>query len=291
MRAIIIAGPTASGKTRLGVRLAKEIGGEIISCDSMQIYREIPICSAAATPDEQQGIPHHLLGIIDHKTPFSVVDWREKALLIASDIEKRGKMPIFVGGTGMYVHSLLYKPDFFAPSDEKIRQELNLLSSDELFARVKALDENTKINTNDKKRLVRFLEIYSLTKQVPKKSDWREKNTDFDCTLFCISPPREELYQRINARVDQMLEQGLIEEIRALHAQGVSENDQCYKAIGCRQLIEHFEGKCSLDDAIDKIKQESRRYAKRQLTWMRGEEDAIWLSTENPLNEIMVNLK
>lgn len=287
MNAIIIAGPTASGKTRLGIELAKNLGGEIISCDSMQIYKEIPICSAAATSEEMQGIPHHLLGIVDFKTPFSVVAWREEAIKACQDIEKRGKMPIFVGGTGMYVHSLLYKPNFFAKGDENLRNELNQLSCEDLYARVTSLDKDTHINQNDKKRLVRFLEIYSLTGEVPKKDDWKEKNTDISCKLFCISPPREKLYERINARVDQMLAQGLVEEIKVLHAQGITEQDQCYKAIGCRQLIDYFESRCTFDEAIEAIKRESRRYAKRQLTWMRGEEDAIWLNTDNPLNEIM----
>ncbi len=287
MNAIIIAGPTASGKTRLGIELAKNLGGEIISCDSMQIYKEIPICSAAATREEMQNIPHHLIGIVDFKTPFSVVAWREEAIKACQDIEKREKMPIFVGGTGMYVHSLLYKPTFFAKSDENVRNELNRLSCEELYSRVTALDKDTHINQNDKKRLVRFLEVYSLTGSVPKKDDWKQKNTDISCKLFCISPEREKLYERINARVDQMLEQGLVEEIRALHAQGVSENDQCYKAIGCRQLIDYFENRCTFSEAIEAIKRESRRYAKRQLTWMRGEEDAIWLNTDDPLNEIM----
>lgn len=291
MNAIIIAGPTASGKTRLGIELAKKIGGEIISCDSMQIYKEIPICSAAATEEEMQNIPHHLLGIVDFKTPFSVVAWRKEAIKVCKDIEKRGKMPIFVGGTGMYVHSLLYKPTFFAESDEKLRAELNELSCEELYLRVSSLDKNTKICQNDKKRLIRFLEIYSLTGKVPKKDEWKQKNTDICCKLFCISPEREKLYQRINARVDQMLEQGLVEEIRAVHLQGISQNDQCYKAIGCRQLIDYFEQRCTFNEAIDAIKRESRRYAKRQLTWMRGEKDAIWLNTDNPLNEIMEIIK
>lgn len=291
MNAIIIAGPTASGKTRLGVELAKKIGGEIISCDSMQIYKEIPICSAAATSEEMQNIPHHLLGIIDFKTPFSVVAWREEAIKACKDIEKRGKMPIFVGGTGMYVHSLIYKPNFFAKSDASLRNELNALSCEELFLRVTAIDKDTHINQNDKKRLVRFLEIFALTGQAPKKDEWKQKNTDISCKLFCISPERETLYERINARVDQMLEQGLVEEIRSLHAQGISEQDQCYKAIGCRQLIDYFEQKCSFEEAVDAIKRESRRYAKRQLTWMRGEEDAIWLTTKNPLNEIMERIR
>ena len=290
MSVLIIAGPTASGKTRLGAELAKRLDGEVISCDSMQIYRDIPICSAAPTREEMQGIPHHLIGFLPFNAAFTVVDYREAARKKVRDILARGKQPIFVGGTGLYVHSLLYEPDFAGGFDETLRRSLDALPNEELYARLQKADKDTKISPGDRKRMLRALEVYMLTGKTPQQgSSWRKKSTEFDYKLFCISPPREVLYERINCRVEEMLAAGMEEEIRRLHQLGINETHQCYKAIGCRQLIEYFEGKITREQAVEKIKTESRRYAKRQLTWMRGEE-AIWLEGKNPLEKILEEL-
>lgn len=280
MKSIIIAGPTASGKTRIGIELAEKLGGEIISCDSMQVYRDIPICSAAATKQEQLAVPHHLIGFLPFDAEFSVVDWRNMALKKMDEIASRGKLPIFVGGTGMYVHSLIYDTDFNAPKDEAFRNSIKALSTEELYARVKAVDENTALSQNDRVRLSRFLEVVHITGKAPEKNKWKKPNSQHEFLLFCITPEREALYQRINQRVDIMLQQGLEDEIRKLYSLGINENHQPYKAIGCRQLIDYFNSKVTFEEAIENVKRESRRYAKRQLTWMRGEPTAVFI--ENP---------
>ena len=290
MTVLILAGPTASGKTRLGAELAGRLGGEIISCDSMQIYRDIPICSAAPSKEERRGIPHHLIGFLPFDARFTVVDYRREALKKIREILARGKQPILVGGTGLYVHSLLYEADFAGGQDEALRRSLEALTDAELYARLLEADRNTKISPSDRKRMLRALEVYALTGKTPQQGEsWRKKSSEFAYKLFCISPPREALYERINRRVEEMLEAGMEEEIRRLQRLGVNETHQCYKAIGCRQLIEYFEGKITREQAVEKIKTESRRYAKRQLTWMRGEE-AVWLEGKDPLKQILEEL-
>ncbi len=277
-KVIVIAGPTASGKTALGVNLAKELNGEIISCDSMQIYKGIPICSAQPTEEEKQGIPHHLMGFVDFTNRFTAYDYRILALEKIRDILSRGKQPIIVGGTGMYFHWLIYTPDFMPESTSEVRKELEKEETHVLFSRLLELNADTKIKSEDRKRIIRALEIHALTGALPKDTiKEKEKNTEFDFRLFCISPQREILYERINKRVDIMVEQGIFEEVKAIFDAGITEDNQAYKAIGCRQIIDYFNGLCTREEALEKVKQESRRYAKRQLTWMKSEE-AIWLN-------------
>lgn len=288
---IVIAGPTASGKTALGVSLAQHLNGEVISCDSMQIYADIPICSAAPTKEEMCSIPHHLIGFVPFNQKFTVVDYRNAATEKIKDILSRNKQVIIVGGTGMYFHSLLYRPSFDVASNENMRRELENFDNNSLFEKLLKIDPQTKISKNDRKRMLRFLEVYAATGSVKESSGWKEKNTDFDFRLFCISPPREQLYEKINKRVDFMLEQGLEREVRSLLNKGVCESDQCYKAIGCRQMIEYFNGSVSFSEAVEKIKRETRHYAKRQLTWMRAEEGAVWLDPENAQEQILENIK
>lgn len=277
MNVIIIAGPTASGKTALGVSLAKKLNGEIVSCDSMQIYRDLPICSAQPDEDEKEGIPHHLMGFADAFDGFSVEEYREKALCVIRDIISRGKQPIVVGGTGMYFHYLIYTPEFAPKSDGEVRKEFDGMTTEELYRQYVALGGET-IEKNDRKRLIRALETHILTGSLPQKSE-KKRNGEFDFKMFCISPKREVLYGRINLRVDRMFSAGLEEEVKALFLRRVTEENQCAKAIGCRQLFEYFRGECTFEEAKEKIKQESRRYAKRQLTWMR-KEDAFWIDPD-----------
>ena len=209
MSVLILAGPTASGKTRLGAELAGRLGGEIISCDSMQIYRDIPICSAAPSKEERRGIPHHLIGFLPFDARFTVVDYRREALKKIREILARGKQPILVGGTGLYVHSLLYEADFAGGQDEALRRSLEALTDAELYARLLEADRNTKISPSDRKRMLRALEVYALTGKTPQQGEsWRKKSSEFAYKLFCISPPREALYERINRRVEEMLEAG-----------------------------------------------------------------------------------
>ncbi len=283
MKIPIIAGPTASGKTALGVALAKKYNGEIISCDSMQIFKDIPICSAQPTEEEKEGILHHLMGFLDFDARFTVEDYRTLALEKIREVQSRGKLPIIVGGTGMYLHYLIYQPDFGADSDEKIKCELEKLSNEQLYAKLTELDSAPIITPNDRKRLVRALEVYALTGKLPPKTPEKIKNTEFDFELYCISPDREILYEKINRRVDIMLENGMVDEVKRMQELGANESHQSFKAIGCRQLIDHFNGKCSFEEAVETIKQESRRYAKRQLTWMR-KEDATWLENGSDID-------
>lgn len=283
MKVIVIAGPTASGKTALGVELAKKLNGEIISCDSMQIYKDIPICSAQPTEEEKENIPHHLMGFLEFTDRFTALDYRNMALNKIRDIISRKKQPIIVGGTGMYFHWLIYKPDFMPEDTGDVRKGLEEKSTEELFSRLTEINPQTNIKANDRKRIIRSLEVFALTGELPKDTQKeREKDTEFDFKLFCISPEREILYEKINKRVDIMLENGMLKEVENVFKKGINDDHQAFKAIGCRQLIDYFKGDCTLDDAVEKIKQESRRYAKRQLTWMRGEE-ATWLN--GTLNE------
>lgn len=293
MSVIVIAGPTASGKTALGVNLAKRLNGEIISCDSMQIYKDIPICSAQPTEEEKENIPHHLMGFLDFDSRFTALDYRNMAKEKLRDIISRGKQPIIVGGTGMYFHWLIYKPDFMPEDTSNVRKRLDEKDTQELFKRLTEINPETKIKGNDRKRIIRALEVFELTGALPKDSfKDRERDTEFDFKLFCISPEREILYERINRRVDIMIENGMLEEVRALYKRGINDEHQAFKAIGCRQLIDHFNGLCSLEEATERIKQESRRYAKRQLTWMRGE-DALWLSgtVEENVNTVLKEME
>lgn len=289
MKVIVIAGPTASGKTSLGVALAKKTNGEIISCDSMQIYKDIPICSAQPTEDEKENIPHHLMGFLDFSARFTALDYRNMALEKIRDIIARGKQPIIVGGTGMYFHWLIYKPDFMPEDKNNVRKTLEEKTTEALFDELFSINPQTNIKANDRKRIIRALEVYALTGELPKDTQKdREKDTEFDFRLFCISPEREVLYEKINKRVDIMLENGMLEEVKNVYEKGINDGHQAYKAIGCRQLIDYFNGLCSFEEAVEKTKQESRRYAKRQLTWMRAE-DAIWLSgtVEENINTIL----
>lgn len=293
MKVIVIAGPTASGKTALGVELAKRMNGEIISCDSMQIYKDIPICSAQPTEEEKMNVPHHLIGFLDFSSRFTALDYRNMALDKIRRIISQGKQPIIVGGTGMYFHWLIYKPDFMPEDKNNVRKVLEKKTTEELFSELLSKNHQTNIKANDRKRIIRALEVFLLTGQLPKDTQKdRERDTEFDFRLFCISPEREILYKRINRRVDIMLENGMVEEVKKVYEKGINDGHQAYKAIGCRQLIDYFKGLCTFEEAVEKIKQESRRYAKRQLTWMRGEE-AVWLSgtTDENIDTILKEIE
>ena len=299
-KVIVIVGPTASGKTALSIELAKKINGEIISCDSMQIYKDMNIGSAKPTIEEMQGIKHYLIDEIEPTQRFSVAEYKKRAEKAIEEIIKKGKMPIVVGGTGLYANSLIYGIEYNEIKyDEKYRNELMKLAQTEdglesLFEKAKKIDPKAmeKISKNDKKRIVRILEIYNSTgtTKTKQEKESRKKEVKYDYKVFALNMERSVLYERINKRVDIMLEQGLIEEVKNI-LKKYNEFPTAMQAIGYKEIVEYFNGDLTKEEAIEKIKQESRRYAKRQLTWFKKIANVKWLDgldkIQNNVNIIM----
>lgn len=276
---ICVVGATASGKTALSVKLAKAVGGEIISADSMQVYRDMPIATAVATKEEQNGVPHHLVEFLDADQTFSVADFVERGKSLIAEITARGNVPIIVGGTGLFVDSLVKSLTFSdVGSNEKIRQALAEKSNDELFLRLTELDPEAAkdIHPNNRKRVIRALELcLSGTSKTEQNENSTVIESPYDALYIGIGyKDRQKLYDRINKRVDIMLDSGLEAEARKmLGKQGLTAR----QAIGHKELQPYIEGKISFDEAVEKLKRETRRYAKRQLTWFRRNENINWL--------------
>ena len=286
IHAIAITGPTASGKTALSLSLAKELGCEIISMDSMQIYRGMNIGTAKATPDEQALIPHHMLDILSPEEAFSSRDFRDRALPIARDIESRGKIPLFVGGTGLYLSSLTRAPvDEIPPADSSYRDAvMATLATEEdriaLWERLRSVDPISAEAThyNNTRRVIRALEIYEKTGTPKSYFDElsRQGEADINILHFTIDfHKRETLYSRIDERVDLMMSEGLEEEVISLYESGKLRPDStASQAIGYKEIVDSIKAGCQASDATEAIKQASRNYAKRQLTWFRHEDGA-----------------
>ena len=287
MKLICITGPTATGKTRLGVDLSLELEGEVISCDSMQVYRGMDIGTAKATEEEMRGVPHHMLDVVSPKESYSVGRYVQEAGAWAEDIAQRGKMPIVVGGTGLYLDSLVRGIDFAeSPGDDSLRRELEEIGrsrgGEALLDMLREFDPEAaaRIHPNNLKRIIRAIEIYRLTGKTITRHDEesRLRPDAFEAVRIVLSfEDREKLYERIDRRVDVMMERGLLEEVRALLEGGLSRESTAMAAIGYKELAEYLDGECSLEDAVQRIKQGSRRYAKRQLTWFRRYGDAKWI--------------
>ena len=288
-KVIVICGPTASGKTALSIELAKKINGEIVSCDSMQIYKEMDIGTAKPTKEEMQEIPHYMINTIFPNERYSVADYKKDAKKAIREIIKKGKVPIIVGGTGLYVDSLIYEieyPDI--KFDEKYRQELEEQvrkdGLEKLYNKAKKIDPEAmlKISSNDKKRILRVLEIYKATGKTKTEQERksREKEPEFDYLVYGLNMPREKLYERINLRVDIMIKQGLIKEVEEIYKK-YNEFPTAMQGLGYKEVVEYLEGHLTKEEMIEKIKQETRRYAKRQKTWFRKNKQTIWLDTEN----------
>lgn len=278
---IIIAGPTGVGKTGISIEIAKRFNGEIVSADSMQIYKRMDVGTAKITEKEMENVPHHLLDIIEPTDQFSVADFKELAIKKIMDIDARGKLPIIVGGTGLYINSLLYEMDFNnTKMDPEYRQKLwdyySAKGEDELFHLLVRSNPNTTIEKQNVKRVIRALEIINAKGSLSKFNEMQESKL-FDIQLFILNRDREKLYENINHRVDHMFEQGLLVEVEQLFSEGINENSQSMKGIGYRQIIDYFKGNCTLQEASEKIKQESRRYAKRQITWFKRYKNGIWI--------------
>ena len=297
-KVIVICGPTASGKTSLSISLAKKINGEIVSCDSMQIYKEMDIGSAKPTVEEMQEIKHYLVDFVSPEKRYSVSEYKEDASKAIEEIINKGKTPIIVGGTGLYLNSLIYNIQYNEMEvDLNYRRELEKEAEEYglevLYNRAKEIDPEAmeKVSANDKKRITRVLEIYNATgrnkTELEKKS---RKEVPYNYLIFGINMERSILYDRINKRVDIMLEQGLIEEVKNL-INKYSNMPIAMQGLGYKEVKEFLDGNISKEEMIEKIKMETRRYAKRQITWFKRIENIIWLDglnkTEENVNSIM----
>jgi tRNA dimethylallyltransferase len=284
-KVIIIAGPTAVGKTDLTLSLAEKLNSEIISADSMQIYRGMDIGSAKPDAAELSRVPHHLIDCVNPDEPFTVADFRRRAFETIDHLLAAGKTPIVAGGTGLYINALLYAMDFSnTGSDSDFRDAMQRFADengpDALFQKLAEKDPSAAaaIHPNNIKRVIRALEIAEIGGE--KKGDFRQGpalNTDYSFDLFCLTRERSELYDRINIRVDRMMDKGLMEEVRRLYEAGCTPDMPAMQGIGYKELMNHLKGNSTLDEAVQMIKQHSRNYAKRQLTWFRRYETARWM--------------
>ena len=296
-KVIVICGATASGKTALSVELAKQINGEIISADSMQIYKDMNIGTAKVSKEEMQGIKHYLVDCVLPNQRYTVSDFKKAAEEAIEEILSKGKVPIVVGGTGLYVNSLIYGIEYQDMKfDEEYRNNLmkkaeNPDGLEQLWDEANLIDPEAMkiISKNDKKRIIRVLEIYKATGKTKTEQEIlsRAKEIKYDYKVFGITMDREKLYERINKRVDIMINQGLEQEVRNL-LNKYSNFPTAMQGLGYKEVKEYFDGKLSYEEMIEKIKQESRRYAKRQLTWFRANKDTIWLDSEK--NTIKENI-
>ncbi len=282
---IVIVGPTASGKTSLGVHVAKAIGGEVVSGDSMQIYESMNIATAKPTVEEMQGVKHHLIGFVNPESEYSVASFCEDAKKAVAEITSKGKIPVLVGGTGLYIDSFINNTTFFETSGsravrEKLYEELKEFGIEKLYQELLAVDSKAaeKIHPNNEVRVIRALEIYRTTGQTLTEQNRRshDEESEYEPLYIGIAyKDREKLYERINKRVDLMLEAGLLEETRAFYEKYPSQT--ATNAIGYKELKPFLDGNKSLEDCVSHLKQATRRYAKRQLTWFNRNEKINWI--------------
>ncbi len=291
---VVLTGPTAVGKTKASIELAKSIGGEIISADSMQVYRYMDIGSAKITKEEMEGVPHYLVDVLDPKEEFHVVKFQEMAKKAMEEIYSHGHIPIVVGGTGFYIQALLYDIDFTDnDEDTGIRKELEEFAEknglEALHERLRKVDPVSAetIHANNKKRVIRALEFYMQTGTPISEHNETEraKESPYDFRYFVLTDDRRKLYNRIDRRVDLMVESGLVEEVKKLKEMGCTRNMVSMQGLGYKEILEYLEGDSSLEEAIYKIKRDTRHFAKRQLTWFRRERQVIWLNKETYQND------
>ena len=293
---VVVLGPTASGKTSLGIEIAERFGGEIVSADSMQIYENMDIATAKPTPQEQARVKHHLIGFVPIGEKFSVAKYKEKAVEAIDQILSAGKLPVVVGGTGLYIDTLINNTEFLDYEESDIRQNLELRCRDEgievLYNELKKIDPDTaeRLHINDNKRIIRALEVYYSTgKTITEQDKLSHKNeSKYNwCIIGLNAKDRQFLYDRINLRVDLMLKDGLLEETEAFFNSDVSAT--AAQAIGYKELKPYINSLITLDEAIEKLKMESRRYAKRQLTWFRKKNSVNWLYIDELKPEELIN--
>lgn len=286
---VILTGPTAVGKTALSIELAKQIGGSIISADSMQVYKYMDIGSAKIRREEMCGIKHYLIDTLEPSEEFHVVRFQELAKQCLEEIYREQKIPIVVGGTGFYIQALLYDIDFTEQAcDEAYRRELEQLLSEKgpqyLHDMLRKVDEKSAetIHANNSKRVIRALEFYHLSgRKISEHNEKeRQKESPYQYAYFVLTDERSRIYERIDQRVDKMTEQGLVEEVRNLKKMGCHRGMVSMQGLGYKEILDYLEGELTLDEAIYIIKRETRHFAKRQLTWFKRERDVIWLNKE-----------
>ena len=301
---IVLTGPTAVGKTQLSLSLAKAVGGEIISADSMQVYRHMDIGTAKLSKDEMQGVCHHLIDCLEPTEPFSVAQFQKMAAEAMEEIYKRGHIPILVGGTGFYIQSVLYQISFQEEREDgyakQLMQEAEQIGSEALHARLLAVDPASAeaIHPNNVKRVIRALSYYHFH-QTPisqHNKEQRARQSEYNFAYFVLTRERAQLYARIDERVEEMFAQGLLEEVEELCRLGYDSAHVAMQGLGYKQLLAYLRGEISLLEAKERIKQETRHFAKRQLTWFRRERDTIWfdrstLSEEDVLAQMLQILK
>ncbi len=287
MPLIILTGPTAVGKTRLSVELAKRIGGEIISADSMQVYRGMDIGSAKVMPHEMQGIPHHLIDEFDPEEEFHVVRFQEYAKKYIREIYERGNIPILVGGTGFYIQAVLNDIDFTDNGSdtsyrEMLQEKADLEGPESLHEMLRQVDPASAeaIHANNVKRVIRALEFYHETglKISEHNEAERQRTSPYQFAYFVLNDLREKVYENIELRVDLMLEQGLVEEVKALQARGCTRDMVSMQGLGYKEILDYLSGNLTLEEAVYILKRDTRHFAKRQLTWFRREKDVIWVN-------------
>ncbi len=285
---IILTGPTAVGKTKLSIALAKAVNGEIISADSMQVYKRMTIGTAKILPEEMQGVPHHLIDILEPEEEFNVVLFARLAKQAMEQCWKNGKIPILVGGTGFYIQAVLYDIDFTENDDDKsYREELERIAAEQgaevLHEKLKLVDAKAaeEIHPNNVKRVIRALEFFEKSggqKISEHNEEQKQKESPYNFAYFVLNDDRDVVYERINQRVDIMLKQGLVDEVKALLSDGISPSAVSMQGLGYKEIVAYLQGECTLEEAVYILKRDTRHFAKRQITWFKREEDVIWLN-------------
>lgn len=284
---IVVVGPTAVGKTLMGIELAKKYNGEVINADSTQVYRDLDIATAKVTVSEMDGVVHHLIDIKNIDEEYTVFDFQNDCRNCISDILSRGKTPIIVGGTGLYIKAALYDYKFDL---ENSSFDYSDISNDELYSRLLSIDPNTSIHKNNRKRVERALSYYDSTGKLLSSKD-KTDNLLYDCVFIGLTTSRDVLYDRINKRVDSMISNGLVEEARNVYDTGIR-SKAVMTPIGYKELFDYFSGKSDLESCIDIIKQKSRNYAKRQYTWFNNQMSVNWFDVDfncfsNTVNDVI----
>lgn len=287
-RIIVIAGPTASGKTACAVELCRRIGGEVVSADSMQVYRGMDVLSAKPTQQEMRGVPHHMLSIADPAERFSAAKYRDMAREVIADILARGKMPVLCGGTGLYINAVTRPMEFAQSCDEALRRRLIAISEEpggrrRLHDMLREIDPEAadRLHENDVRRVTRAIEVYRLTGRTQSEQARldSQREADYREMMFALRWPREKLYARIDSRVDSMLKDGLVDEVRALRRDEAS-HPTALQAIGYKEIVAALEGRLGMDEAVSLVKQLSRNYAKKQMTWFQRDPRAVWIDAD-----------